>query len=380
MKNKNIAVATGTRADWGLLSPLVKTLAESGIMPDVLATNMHLDPKFGNTVEEIRADGFEPVMIPASGCAYEITSQVVAGFGKHFATHHYDCVVILGDRFEMLGVASAALLAGIPIVHIAGGTVSEGAFDDSIRNAITQMASLHLVETEMCGRRVRDMGRGNVVVCGALGVYNFLKGEYASKEELEEFSGMRIDSPTLLVTLHAATLSEISPLRQMKNLTRALRRLLHPEDRLKERYPYIGNLRIVFTYPNNDVDSDLMIEELESFVASSGGRAVAVKSLGRRRYIGALKVCAGVVGNSSSGIVEVPSAGIPTLDIGIRQKGRECGASVIHVEQDEESIFNGLLEILKPEIQEAARHCENPYYQDETPILMKNTIIDFLNR
>lgn len=377
-----IAIATGTRADWGLLSPLACALRDSGEQVEILATNMHLDPRCGNTIEEIIADGFDPVRIPASGTPAEITADATRGFAARFRENRPDLLVILGDRFEMLGVAAAALLAGVKIVHIAGGTVSEGAFDNAIRNAISQMASLHLVETEQCGSRLERMGINpdSIKVTGALGVYNFVCGETATREELEEWLSFRISDPTLLVTLHAATLERKQPVEVMRDMLEAIGKLIAPTEKMLAEYPYINGLKVIFTYPNNDEQFEEMVAELQKFNSLHSDRTVLVRSLGRRRYLTALRCCAAVAGNSSSGLVEVPSAGIPTLDIGIRQKGREHGDSVVHCGADMESIREGLLTVLSPEMREKARTTVNPYYHDNTPGVMVKEIIAMLKK
>lgn len=371
-----IAIATGTRADWGLLSPLALELKRRGEDIEILATNMHLDPRFGNTVEEIVTDGFEPVRIPASGSPAEITASVIRGFSSWFEENRPDKVVILGDRFEMLGVATAALLSGVEVVHIAGGTVSEGAFDNSIRNAISQIASLHLTETELCGERLMAMGipEERIVVAGTLGVFNFNHGERMDREALERSLQFRFEDPTLLVTLHPATLSRMSPLTQMSEMLVALADIMHPDEETLKSIPDLDRLKIIFTYPNNDRDSEGMIRLLEKFCSDHPDRTLLVKSLGRVRYQSALRYCAAVVGNSSSGIVEVPSAGIPTLDIGIRQKGRECADSVIHCGADAASIMTGLRKVLSPEIRRSARTVMNPYSRPDTPKIMADAI------
>lgn len=363
-------MATGTRADWGLLKPTADALRGDGCEVTVLATNMHLDREYGSTIDEIIADGYDPVRIPSPGDSpAEITASALEGFAGWFKGHTPDAVVILGDRFEMLGVATAALLQGIPVVHIAGGTVSEGAFDDSIRNAISKMATLHFPETELCRERLLLMGEDpeNVITAGATGVWNILNTSLMDREALERNLGFRFTPLTVMATLHPATLENISPSRQMEIFLNALSSLMEENDEVS----------VILTYPNNDSASDEVIETMRMFAVSHSGRVLLVKSLGRLRYLSALRYCAGVVGNSSSGIVEVASQGIPTLDIGIRQKGREHGPSVIHCDMSEESIRSGLKKILSPEIRELAARKINPYQKNDTPSLIADTIARF---
>lgn len=362
-----IAIATGTRADWGLLQPLAAELRKRNVETEVIATNMHLLPECGLTVKEIEADGFGPeYTVPTNGVAASVTAQALEGFNKILKERRPDAIVILGDRFEMLGAASGALLAGVPIIHIAGGTISEGAFDDSIRHAITKMASLHLVETEECASRVIQMGENpdDVIITGATGVFNAMHIPPMTKEALTDSLGFNIDGEVILATLHAATLDKLQPLDQMKALIAAL------EEKITER-----RIKVVFSYPNNDVDSSAMIEEIENLALRYPEYVLAIPSLGRIRYLSLLRYCVAAVGNSSSGLVEVPSIGIPTLDIGARQKGRECGESVIHCGSSREEISAGLDNVLSEETRKLAATAPNPYYKENTPSLMADAIL-----
>lgn len=365
-----IAIATGTRADWGLLRPLAVELDRRGVEIEIWATNTHANPDFGNTAEEIRFDGFEPRMIGryVEGAEETVAENVVA-FGREFREKRPEMVVILGDRMEMLGVASAALLAGIPIAHIAGGTVSEGAVDDAIRNAISQMASLHLTETPGTRRRLLAMGivDGRIVVTGALGVYNGLNRRLMTREELERDLGMDFGNRLLVGTLHAATHPGPgeAPLEAMRAFSGAVGKWLDSAE---------GG-RVVLTWPNNDVDPTPQIAELEELEKNYKERVRVVSSLGALRYLSLVAVSDGVIGNSSSALVEVPSMGVPSLDIGSRQRGRECGVSVIHCGPSQQEIFEGILKILSEESRQIAAKRENPYFRPDTPSLMASAII-----
>lgn len=366
-----IAIATGTRADWGLLLPLATELSARGAEVSVAATNMHLRADLGHTIDEIRADGFSVTEIPANGDAAATAAMALSGFASYFTSVRQDVVVILGDRFEMLGVASAAMLTGVPVIHIAGGTVSEGAFDESIRHAITKMASLHFVETEKCRRRVLQMGENprDVLVTGALGVYNTMKVKGLDKKTLERNLGFEFNANTVLATYHPATLAPLSPLSQMEEFISAL-------DVEMERSRSYGNpLKVLFTYPNNDSDPTPLIKKIEDFSHRWKDRVLTVPSLGRVRYVSALRFVRAVIGNSSSGIVEAPSAHIPTLDIGMRQRGREAAESVIHCQADRNSISEGLRTALSDENVAKARMVSNPYYRSDTPAMMADEIL-----
>lgn len=361
-----IAIATGTRADWGLLQPLADQLRKEGVAVEVMALHQHLIPEMGNTVDEIRHAGFEPrYLIPAAGSPTEIAAAALAGAGSALEESAPDAIVILGDRCEMLGVASAALFSGIPIVHIAGGTVSEGAFDDSVRHAISKMASLHFPETELSRSRLIQMGEtpGDVITAGALGVENAMRVNKMTRKELaESLDGWDPGENFLVVTLHAATLEERSPLDIQEEMLNALSRL--PAD-----------YKFLITYPNSDTDPRPLIESLRRFERDMKGRVKVEASLGRVRYLSAVSLSRGVVGNSSSGLVEVPSLGVPTLDIGCRQNGRECGESVVRCDVDEVSIVKGLKTILSEERQLQARKRRNPYGGEGTAKLMTAEIM-----
>lgn len=364
---KKIAIATGTRADWGLLSPIARRLADSpNVEIAIMATNMHYDSKYGMTYKEIIADGFEIASeIPVFGSPAEISAKCLIEFNKAFSQINPDCVIILGDRFEMVAVAMAAVLAKVPIVHIAGGAISEGAFDDSFRHAITKMSTLHLTETEQYRQRVIQMGEfpENVVNTGAIGVYNAMNLSLMSKQELEKSIGFELGDESLLVTLHCATLEMLPPQIQMQNLLQAL--------------DTIPDCKILFTHPNNDSDAETLISMIDDYASKNSDRVCVVPSLGRLRYLSALRYVKGVVGNSSSGLVEVPSMGIPTLDIGIRQRGRTAGDSVLNCGTSADEITIGLKKILSPEMQQIASMAKNPYAQSDTLERMVSSILTF---
>lgn len=361
-----IGIATGTRADWGLLQPLASALRARGAEITVLATHQHLMAAMGHTISEIIADGFTPAeCIRAEGSAAEIMAMAAAGFAEALPRHRPDALIILGDRCEMLGVASAALLCGVPVVHIAGGTVSEGAFDDSVRHAITKMAALHFPETEACAERILRMGENpaDVVVAGALGVSNTMAVKRLERDALaESLGGWNPGDDFLVVTLHAATLSDGAPLEVQENMLAALAALPEP-------------MRFLITYPNSDIDPAPLIESLHRFERRMEGRALVVPSLGRVRYLSAVALARGVAGNSSSALVEVPSLGTPALDIGSRQQGREHGPSVIHCSTSLRSIADGLARLLSPQMQQLASRRINPYFRPDTPAVMADRIL-----
>lgn len=359
---RRVCIATGSRADWGLLSGIAKVLnARSDVSLQIVATNMHLSPRYGNTYTEILDDGLQiDWRVPLGDGddtprgTVETMSRCMTGMAEAFAALRPDLLVILGDRYEMLATASAALIMRIPIAHIAGGTVSEGAYDDSIRHAITKMSHIHLTETEMCRKRVIQMGENpdKVLNVGAIGVYNIMHSQYLSRAELESSLGIEIPSKSLMVTLHPATLEATPPQKVCRDLLDAL-----------DRH---SDYRVIFTYPNNDTAGRAIIEMIEEYARQHSDRVALFRSLGQKRYLSALRCVRAVVGNSSSGIVEVPSMHIPTLDIGIRQQGREASASVLHCNSSKQQICAGLDAVLGDEWQERARVSSNPYEQPDT--------------
>lgn len=374
---KTICFISTTRADWGLLRPLAAELRRRGDMVRIVASNMHLDSRFGATASEIEADGFsidEAVPLPPDdspagrAAAAGVCAAGVAGALRRLRP---DAVVALGDRYEMLAAAMSAAICGIPIIHIAGGEISEGAQDDSFRHAITKLSSLHLTATDEYRRRVIQLGEApeTVINTGAIGVYNFMNLEPVDKGELESFIGMplRAELPLAVVTYHPATLDRSAG---HADLTR---RLLLALDAVPQ-------LRTVITYPNNDAGGAAAIPLLEQYAAMHAGRCRCVPSLGARRYLTLLRHAACVVGNSSSGIVEVPSAGIPTVDIGIRQRGRTAAASVIHCGTETPEIADALRKALSPEFRRIAAETVNPYYRPDTLILMADSIDTFLQK
>ncbi len=358
---RKIAIATGTRADWGLLSGIARALNErDDCNVTIIATNMHLSPRYGNTINEIIADGFEPVKVHISDAtdnpqgAVEAMAECMTGMSKVFGELKPDMLVILGDRFEMLATATAALMLRVPIAHIAGGEISEGAIDDSIRHAITKMSALHLTATETYRRRVIAMGEepNRVINTGAIGVYNIMKESLMERGELEESIGIKLSEGSLLVTYHPATLDDGDVAENCKALLAAL-----------DEFP---GSNVVITYPNNDSRGRVIIDLIEEYGERHHGRVAVIPSLGKKRYLSALKYVSAVVGNSSSGIVEVPSMKIPTVDIGVRQRGRLCGDSVVHCGDSKAEIAEAIRFALSDAGKKLAAESYNPYYQPDT--------------
>lgn len=369
---RRICIATGTRADWGLLSPIAQALNKrDDVDLKIIATNMHLSEEYGSTWKEIENDGLKidwRVKMKSDADTRKDTvlamSECMAGMAEALAALQPDLLVILGDRYEMLATASAALILRIPIAHIAGGAISQGAYDESIRHAITKMSHIHLTETERYRKRVIQLGENpeHVIYTGAIGVYNIMHTQYISREQLERELNITLSDRLILATFHPATLDEMPPQQQCKNLLAALDR--HPD------------YQTIFTYPNNDSEGRIIIQLIESYRRRHPERVAVFPSLGMRRYLSMLHCATAVVGNSSSGIVEVPSIGIPTLDIGIRQMGRTAAPSVLHCGVSEEEIVDGLETVLSSSFRLIAKSAENPYYLPDTLEKMVDAIVN----
>ena len=289
-------------------------------------------------------------------------AKCMHGMAEAFDNLRPHIVVLLGDRFEMLAVATAATIMRIPIVHLHGGEISEGAIDDSMRHAITKLSALHLTSTEEYRQRVIQMGENpeRVINTGAIGVYNVMNVATMTLEQLRESLDFEIDHNTLLVTLHPATL-DTTPIRtRCQALLNAL-----------DCFP---NNKLLITYPNNDPDGMIIIEMIEQYARLHPTRVKLIPSLGLTRYMSALKYVAAVVGNSSSGIIEVPSMGIPTVNIGCRQKGRIAATSVIDCEPDTDSIVQAITKALSNDFKEQAQKTVNPYYRPDTLQLIVKAI------
>lgn len=354
-------MVTGSRAEYGLLSGLIHAIQDDPELElQIIATNMHLSPEFGLTYKEIESDGFsiskKVVMLLSSDTANATAKSVglgFIGFADAYEDLRPDMIVVLGDRYEIVPAVSTALFYKIPVAHLHGGEITEGAYDDCIRHAITKMSHLHFTSTEEYRRRVIQLGEhpDRVFNVGALGIENIKKVPLMNKEELEAtLAGFTFGDKSLLVTYHPVTLENATAAEQIRNLLSALDELL--------------DYKVIFTLPNSDTDGRVIIRLINEYVAKHSERAVAYPSLGLRRYLSALQYVKGVAGNSSSGIIEVPSFGIPTLNIGDRQRGRLAADSVVNSGIGKEEILSGLRKILSPTFNINETH--NPYEGKDT--------------
>lgn len=361
MKRK-ICFITGTRAEYGILSHLIQLVKDDqDLLLQIIATNMHLSPEFGLTYKEIEADGFtidKKVNMLLSGDSSNATAKSMGlatiGFADAFEDLRPDLIVILGDRYEMLSAVSAALVFKIPVAHLHGGEVTEGAYDDAIRHSITKMSHLHFTSTEEYRNRVIQLGENpeRVFNVGALGVENIKNTKLLSKQEFEDSINFQIGNKSLLVTYHPVTLGNESPQEQIQCLLDVL-----------DQYP---DYKVIFTLPNSDTNGHIITELINKYGEKNKDRVLIYSSLGKLRYLSALKHVTAVVGNSSSGIIEVPSLGIPTLNIGDRQKGRLSAKSVVHCETNEVEIEKGMKLILSDEFRNNINIFLNPYEKENT--------------
>jgi UDP-N-acetylglucosamine 2-epimerase (non-hydrolysing) len=359
---KKVAVFTGTRAEYGLLFWLMKDIqADPELSLQLLVSGMHLSPEFGETYQQIEKDGFkidEKIEILLSSDTAVGTAKSmglgVLGFADALSRLAPDVLVILGDRFEALAAAQTAMILRIPVLHLHGGEITEGAYDDAIRHAITKLSYLHATSTEEYRQRVIQLGETpeRVFNVGAIGLDHLNRGSFMSVSQLAESLNFVLSKPYAVVTYHPVTLADEEPVASFNALLQAL-----------DNYP---ELQIILTYPNADDGGRRMIPLLEAYAAKQPERVLAIPSLGQVRYLSAIKHAAVVVGNSSSGIIEVPSLDVPTVNIGMRQKGRLAARSVINCEPTTPSIKAALDVALSRSYQSDGAEVVNPYGQGNT--------------
>lgn len=371
---KRIGIMTGTRAEYGLLKSLMQEInKDNDLELYLIVSGMHLSPEFGMTYKEIEEDGFQinakVEMLLSSDSPAGISKSIglgVIGFADEFQRADLDMLILLGDRYEALSAAICALVMRIPIAHLHGGELTEGAIDEGIRHSITKMSYLHFTSTEQYRNRVIQLGENpeRVFYVGALGVENIKKINLMTKEELERSIHFEIDENTVIVTYHPVTLENNTVEEQFLNLLEVL-----------DRNPKI---RMIFTKANADTNGRIVNELIDKYAAQNSERACAFVSLGQKRYLSALKYCRIVIGNSSSGIIEAPSFGKPVINIGDRQKGRICADSVINCGYTQQEIQQAMETALTKEFENKASNCRNPYEKENTAANIISVIKDYL--
>lgn len=368
---RKICIFTGTRAEYGIMSRLFRMIADDPeLQLQIIATNMHLSPEFGLTYKEIEADGFHidkkvEMLLSSDTASGTVKSMGLAtiGFADALEDLKPDLAVILGDRYEMLCAAQTCLIYNIPIAHIAGGGITEGAYDDAIRHCITKMSHLHFTSTEEHRNRVIQLGEqpNRVFWSGSLGVNNIRNEEIMPLDELEDSIRFQLGNKFLLVTFHPTTMENGSAEDQCEALLNALSEIN-------------ADYQLLFTLPNSDTNGRIITAKVKEYVAKHPKTAFAITSLGKKRYYSALKYATAVIGNSSSGLIEAPIFNIPTLNIGNRQEGRTRCESIIDVPATYKTIKEGLRKAISDEYQEIAAKVNSPYEKAGSVELVFNTI------
>ncbi|QKF61907.1 UDP-N-acetylglucosamine 2-epimerase [Campylobacter curvus] len=358
---RKICVVTGTRAEYGLLHPLLKAVQEeANLKLQLIVTGMHLSPEFGLTYKEIQKDfkiDKKIEMLLSSDTAVGISKSMglaQIGFSDAYDELKPDIVVLLGDRYEIFAAASAAMIAQIPIAHLYGGETTQGAFDESIRHSITKMSHIHFVSADEYKNRVIQLGENPKFVfnVGALGVENIKKLNFMSRDEFEKFINFKLNKKNIIVTFHPVTLENATAKAQFDEILSAINEL--------------KDTNIIFTKANSDTDGRIINKMIDDYVKKNADRSVAFTSMGQTGYLNALKFVDVVVGNSSSGIMEAPSFKKATIDIGDRQKGRIKANSVIECEPIKNEILKAFKKAYSKEFQKNLKSISNPYENGNT--------------
>ena len=364
---KKIVYVTGSRAEYGIMKRLLLALDQDPeIELTIVATGMHCDEKYGLTYKVIENDGLKidrliNINIDTSNNAKILDSMSIcqSQFGQYFQNNKFDAVMILGDRYEIFSVAIAAAIHNLPIIHLHGGEKTLGNYDEFIRHAITKMSKLHLASTEEYRQRIIQMGEhpDSVFNVGALGAENSLLMDLPSKTQLETKFGS-LEKPYFMVVFHPETLTAVSPSEQVTELLNAL-------TQFTEQYDF------VFIGSNSDTGSDEITEKVKTFCITTGSRFMT--SVKPEEYLALNKYSNGLIGNSSSGLIEAPSLTIATINIGDRQKGRVRGETVIDCICKEKEIIDSITNSQTEDMRKKVMNSVNPYYQKA---VLDNIVLD----
>ncbi len=367
---RKICIVTGSRAEYGLLYWLMKEVrVDVDLQLQVIVTGAHLSPEFGLTFQQIEADGFtidakvEMLLSSDSGVGIAKSMGIgVIGFTDALDRLKPDIMVVLGDRFEMLAAAQVALVLRIPIAHIHGGEITEGAFDEGIRHAISKMAQWHFVAAEPYRKRVIQLGEtpDRVFNFGAPGLDHFQCLEWMDRPSLEKSLALKLAPPVFLVTYHPATLGQQKPIEAMNELLAAL-----------DEFP---RATVVFTYPNADTGGRALIERLNQWIATNKHRAAASSSLGQQRYLSLMRESDVIIGNSSSALTEAPVLKKAAVNIGDRQEGRLKATSVLDAEERTDSIIDGIKRALSEDFRASLPATQSLYGSGDVSRRVKNTL------
>ncbi|WP_103599892.1 UDP-N-acetylglucosamine 2-epimerase [Campylobacter concisus] len=353
---RKICVVTSTRAEYGLLYWLLKEIeADSELELQLIVTGMHLSPEFGLTYKEIEKEFKIDKKIEILGSSHsklDICTEIARVYEKFtpaFSELKPDILVLLGDRYEIFGVAGVASIMQIPIAHIHGGETTQGAFDEAFRHSITKMSHIHFAATREYASRIIQLGEepGRVFNVGGPGIENIKKLNLLNKDEFEKSINFKLTKKNILITFHPVTLENGSAKEQFSELLKAI-------DELKDT-------NFIFTKANSDIDGDVINKMIDEYISKNSQKAVTFASLGQLRYLSAIKFVDIVLGNSSSGLSEVPSFKKATINIGDRQKGRAKASSVIDVRPVKEEILAAIKKVYSKEFEQVLKDTTNPY-------------------
>ena len=358
VRKRKICVITGSRAEYGLLYLTMKAVKESSILElQIIVTGSHLSPSFGNTIKEIEQDGFKInhrlKILDKDNSSEGISKSMSKVFYKlpeYIKDLNPDLILVLGDRYEIFSSVASATVLNVPIAHIHGGEITQGAYDEAFRHSISKMAHLHLTSTEAYRRRVIQLGENpkSVFCVGSPGVERIKTLKLLSKKDTEDLLGIKFNKNNFLITIHPETLNqELSSRSQLDNLLKVLNEL--------------RDTSLIFTKSNSDAGGRLINETLKSFVSKDNTSRVLHSSLGQINYISVMKFVDAVIGNSSSGLIEAPALGLATINIGDRQKGRVRPDSVIDADSSTKSLRKSLEVLSKEKFKKKLISLKNPY-------------------
>lgn len=355
--SRRICFVTGARADYGHLASVIAAVnARTDLTLQLVVTGQHLDPRYGETWQSVAHDGYAIDAKVDIGLETDTpldTAQAVgrgvSALAQSFDQLKPDIVVVLGDRFEIFAAAQAALLLNIPLAHIHGGEATEAAVDDAIRHAITKMARVHFCAADPYAARVRQMGEDpqHVYAFGAPGLDPLATLDFMDRDTMAQDLGLDLSAPVFVITYHPVTLQLGDGQAAVESLTGAL--------------AGFGDAAMIFTGVNSDPGNRIISDTLGAFAAEKPNRRTVIASLGQRRYLSAVKLADVVIGNSSSGLIEAPALGVPTVNIGDRQKGRLRSASVIDCPDDSTAIAEAISQAMSAEFRATAQQAEPAY-------------------
>ncbi|MGV6986380.1 UDP-N-acetylglucosamine 2-epimerase [Providencia hangzhouensis] len=357
---RKICVVTATRAEYGLLRCLLEDIQHDPQLElQLISTGTHLSPEFDYTHQQILNDGFTvnkkiEILLSSDSAVGVSKSMGLAqiSFAEAFDELKPDIVVVLGDRYELIPIVSAANMAKIPVAHLSGGEITEGAIDELVRHAITKLSQLHFTAMEEYTNRVIQMGEPpeRVFTVGEIGLDNLLRMKLMSRKEFESAINFQLQEKNILFTYHPETTQYIEEIKE--DFAKVLKGLSQ-----------LNNTLIIFTKANADVGGRLINKMIDEFVVENPNKAIAFTSLGQLRYLSALQYVDAVIGNSSSGIVEAPSFKLATINIGNRQRGRVRANSVIDISADTEQLLLAINKVYSPEFKSILNSTLNPYGQ-----------------